>query len=637
MWNIDLDISSSLICLILLFFYIRRSALPLHRNRLFLLMMILLQATALLDIIASLCLIYAQYTTKFVLYLTNVLYFIALIAQTTVFAFFSFSVVGIKICNKICRVLLLLPFIWIVLLTVFSPWTGMLFEVERDGTFYRGPLHFFLFICCTFYYLVGMGVVYYHRKNLRRLFQYPIYICGGLVIISQIIQYYFLPYFLVITIGQALGILVLFLTFQNPDFYKDSNTMLFTSESRRILWENDVLYGIKRRGAMIAFENYEELRNTYGHEVMRRVVVKIGVWMKINFPKSYCFYVNKGRFLLVSDPWNRNIQVPFSKIKEYFKKPIKVRNVEMYMMPYFAHIYELEKVYSYEELYVAWELAIKKAQIIGKGTVVEIDELVLRKAVRDAKINRALERAIAGDGLEVYYQPIYSTAEKKVTSAEALVRIRDEELGLIYPDEFIWKAEENNSILLLGQKIFEKVCSFIQEHNIRALGLSYLEVNLSPVQCMRQQLADEFEHTVQKFGIAPSTINLEITESGNNVSEIIQQNMERLSKFGMTFSLDDYGTGFSNLVNVLDMPLQIVKIDKSIVWAYFKKKSVMLTHVIRIFKDSHLKIVCEGVETQEMVDDLVEMGCDYLQGYYFSKPVPEAQFLQYLRRQMSNS
>ena len=128
------------------------------------------------------------------------------------------------------------------------------------------------------------------------------------------------------------------------------------------------------------------------------------------------------------------------------------------------------------------------------------------------------------------------------------------------------------------------------------------------------------------------TCKSEITETATTDVAVIRENMHTLSKNGTTFSLDDYGTGFSNLINILDLPLHIVKIDKSIVWAYFSGARNVLPHVVKMFKSQNLKIVVEGVETQKMADELAQMGCDYEQGFYFSKPVPSETFLKYVRQ-----
>ena len=135
----------------------------------------------------------------------------------------------------------------------------------------------------------------------------------------------------------------------------------------------------------------------------------------------------------------------------------------------------------------------------------------------------------------------------------------------------------------------------------------------------------------------PKYINLEITESASSDVEVIRANMDALHQNGITFSLDDYGTGYSNLVTVLSLPFKIVKIDKSLVWAYFRDGKDILLKVLHTFEDQPVELVCEGVETEEMARQLADMGCDYEQGFYYSKPVPEDEFVAYCKKELRHT
>lgn len=133
---------------------------------------------------------------------------------------------------------------------------------------------------------------------------------------------------------------------------------------------------------------------------------------------------------------------------------------------------------------------------------------------------------------------------------------------------------------------------------------------------------------MDEYEIPYSCINLEITET-TLAKDILWNTMERMTVGGVTFSLDDYGTGYSNLTNILKYPFHIVKLDKSMVWYAMENECAMkaLRHTVSMIQDLDMHIVAEGVETEEQLHILKDMGCEYLQGYYFSKPVPEREFL----------
>ena len=142
---------------------------------------------------------------------------------------------------------------------------------------------------------------------------------------------------------------------------------------------------------------------------------------------------------------------------------------------------------------------------------------------------------------------------------------------------------------------------------------------------------------MKKYKVDCTQINLEITETALAQNhEILAANMKKVNEMGVTFSLDDYGTGYSTITYMMTLPFKIVKIDKSILWSSFQNEKAMiaLCASINMIKDMDMEIVVEGVESEEMATKLAELGCDYLQGFYFSKPLPEKQFKEYLTKSM---
>jgi EAL domain-containing protein (putative c-di-GMP-specific phosphodiesterase class I) len=242
--------------------------------------------------------------------------------------------------------------------------------------------------------------------------------------------------------------------------------------------------------------------------------------------------------------------------------------------------------------------------------------------------------ALKDDRVEVFYQPIYSFAKKRFTSAEALVRIRRTDGSIIPPGLFIPVAEETGLVAKLGERVFEKTCQFIKDNKLHYYGVDYIEVNLSVVQCENKALAKMYIDIMQRYNVSPSFINLEITESASIVRrKTLLDNMKALIDYGVSFSLDDFGNGESNLNYIVDLPIEIVKFDKDMTQAYFEndKAKHVLRAVTEMIHGMELKVVAEGVETREQLKTLEGLGIDYIQGYYFSKPVEASEYLEFLR------
>ena len=167
-----------------------------------------------------------------------------------------------------------------------------------------------------------------------------------------------------------------------------------------------------------------------------------------------------------------------------------------------------------------------------------------------------------------------------------------------------------------------------------SLGLRYVEVNLSVLQCERANLSQRLISIIGQYGISPGLINLEITETASISAQItLLENMKRLIDYGFTFSLDDFGKGESNLMYVVEMPVSIVKLDYDLTKAFFNspKARQVLQAVVGMAHNMGLKLVAEGIETDEEVAVMNREGLDFIQGFYYSRPLPQSDFLDFLR------
>ena len=213
------------------------------------------------------------------------------------------------------------------------------------------------------------------------------------------------------------------------------------------------------------------------------------------------------------------------------------------------------------------------------------------------------------------------------------MRIKDKDGNIIPPGDFIPVAERSGQIRELGIRIFEKVCIFLETHRAQELGLKYIEVNLSVIQFDSKSPADFIQAIMKEHGIRPEWINLEITETAEaDVRQVLLKNMEKLTAIGITFSLDDFGTGRSNLDYFVSMPLKNVKFDHTFTQGYFNdgRTRRVVRGMAGIIHDMGMHVVSEGVETREQLEGMVELGADYIQGFCFCRPVPENEFLEFM-------
>jgi EAL domain-containing protein (putative c-di-GMP-specific phosphodiesterase class I) len=269
--------------------------------------------------------------------------------------------------------------------------------------------------------------------------------------------------------------------------------------------------------------------------------------------------------------------------------------------------------------------------------IIEIDRKMVKERREWAQMFKTIVDALKDDRVEVFYQPIYSVEKGHFSSAEALVRIRDVDGSIVPPGQFISVAEETGLIDQLGERVFEKVCQFIQRERIWKFEIEYIEVNLSVRQCEARALAGKYQAIMEQYDIKPSMINLEVTESASiRRRNVLIQNMEKLIEYGVSFSLDDFGNGESNLNYIVDMPVEIVKFDRDMTKSYFdnSKGRLVMETVTRMILNLGLKIVSEGVETEEQLETMKQLGVQYIQGFYFSKPLPQDEFIRFVKEHL---
>ncbi len=260
------------------------------------------------------------------------------------------------------------------------------------------------------------------------------------------------------------------------------------------------------------------------------------------------------------------------------------------------------------------------------------------KSMRDTMyeeqmITRNMEYALSHRQFQVYLQPIYNLHTNHIVSAEALVRWIHPEKGLISPGKFIPIFEQNGFITHLDRFIWEEVCRLLHDFRRQYGTVIPVSVNLSRVDFYQADLMDFLLGLVHRYGLQPRDLKLEVTESA--YTENPRQIMEIVRQFrhhGFLVLMDDFGSGYSSLNMLKELPVDILKIDMAFVRNIEKGKRarIILASIVQMAKRLGMDIVVEGVETKEQIDYLDSVGCEDIQGYYFSKPLPQEEYAEKL-------
>ena len=522
-------------------------------------------------------------------------------------------------------------------LVLSTPFTKWVFYFDEQGAYQYGPLHIILYIFPAIFGVYVCARMLLEKKKFGRTQKICVVVFAAILITGTIVQVVFIPNYLIIYFLLTIVLTAVFLTLQSPDYYLDKTTMAFNHEGLIIMVNERITRGKPFSVLFLSICDFENIKDGFSAENKKHVYSSLCQKL-FKIPKTDVFREEDKLCILFNDISKAN---EYEKMVEaWLKDGIKVEGIhelvrivaEMLSFDFPGRIHTVEEFNSIIKYFVMGNY-YKRYNVLQF-----IDEKFFQEKKRYEDVKHLVEEAIRTDGIEIYYQPIYSTQKDTFLSAEALVRLKNmDTIGFVSPEEFIPIAEKEHLILQLENIILRKICRFVKQERLQEYGLEYIEVNLSGNQCMQADLYEQLHSLIEEYEIPPNFINFEVTEtSAIDNSESLIQNMQQLLDYGASFALDDYGSGCSNLQYLVEFPFEIVKLDKEIVWTYFgegnKKVKSVLPLSVNMLHDIDVRIVAEGVETEEQKDALIRMGVQYLQGYYFSKPINEQEFLQFLKK-----
>ena len=517
-----------------------------------------------------------------------------------------------------------------------TPFTKLVIYFDHEMHYLHGPL-FMLIPGIAFFILIYEVVLFIRfRKLLKPVQSASMIVFTSLTIFATLIQL-LLPEQIIGNHMIALSLLMFYISIENPADYIDSITSCSNAEAFFITAESYI--SRERKFSIAAFcpQGLNYFTELLGIKESGQVCAVIADKLKKRLGKGELYYLGNWEFVIISE--KSTPEKLTAILQDFFEKPIIMKGVEAAVTPYICTLTYPGFVSTVKDIRDAIDYTLKSMKG-SKETVAEMTPKAIEAKQRELKVLAAVKQAIKDDSFQMYYQPLFNVSSGTFSSAEALIRMIDKELGFVSPDEFIPLAEANGLITEIGELSFRSVCRFLKSGKAQSYGIEYIEVNLSVLQCAQEKLGAQLIGIMEEYGIPPEQINFEITETAGLANyDMLLKNMNRLISRGVTFSMDDYGTGFSTANYLISLPMDIVKIDKSILWPAMESEEafIILRHTVEMLRSLNKKIVVEGVETEEMVKLLSDIGCDYLQGYYYSKPVPADDFVMFLAKSDNRS
>lgn len=420
--------------------------------------------------------------------------------------------------------------------------------------------------------------------------------------------------------------------------YKDTLTKLFN----RRYFEEKFTEHLNDKGAgallLLDIDNFKYINDIYGHTVGDEILKQFSnrlLTVVTDHDKNIVARFSGNEFVvLTQDLTNKEeISAFANSLCKMIEAPFNVSNKIIKISASIGiTIYPLDGD-RVEQLVQNADIAMYHARRITKKSYHYFNTEILQDVLNEMKIENHMRSGIEEDEFEVYYQPIMSAKEKTVKGFEALVRWNSKSLGFIFPDSFIPIAEKTGLIIDIGSIVFEKSCAFLAKLNRQMNAEFTMSINISVIQLMEEHFANNVLNIISKYDIPKQLIRLEITESMMLESnENIIAKLFYLRNHQVGISLDDFGTGYSSFKNLIRLPLNGIKIDKTIMKDSISNEHVftLLDSIVDFAHKTNIDVVAEGIESDLYYERSLKLNVDFVQGYLFSKPVSELQVIELL-------
>ena len=563
-------------------------------------------------------------------YISIYAYFVTHTALCPMFYYYvsNISFVSTRLSNLKTRIIAV-PFVITEVMALINPIANWIWSMDEDLTFHREWGEMLIYIAALIYYVLAFIVFIKSWSVISKKRKTALVFFFVLVVIGVMIQLINVN-LKVEVLAESIGMTGAMMLIENEDDRMDFGMGFYNRTALSLDISGCLRHNRHLSVIVIKINNYDIIDRLVGNEESHVISDIISDYLKQLVKRYYIYVPSLDTFVLTVYGRNQEkAEALADELSNRLARPWDYKNYNIQLNATIMYAFIPEQIKSTAEMFYMIDCPTPKdsAKKVLKGD--SLNYIMRRQAIVGA-----ISRGFTENSYEVYYQPTYHL-DGTLHGAEALIRMHDKELGNLYPDEFIPVAEQTGLIDDIDDFVLEEVCKFLKTGISEKYGIDNINVNLSVLQCMRPGFVDNVNRIVDKYGISKKMINFEITESiaaddYGTLGDVIKQ----LKQGGFMFSMDDYGTGYSNVSAVFSLNLDVVKIDKSLLWCAEKSElgMIILENTIRMIQQMKKLILVEGVETVDQINLLKKLNVDYLQGFYFSKPIPKDEFVKLISR-----
>ena len=627
-YNYYLELCSLIFLVAITVAYFSRKKFPVAIFKLFGVCLLVLSANVFLDVASCVLLDRSDVIPIFLCEIVTELYYVSqVLASYLLFAYVFYSV-GKSLKYTPLYLLTIVPSAIAVLLVLTNSIHHWIFDLTSTATgvydFYHGPLFFSLYVATGTSLLASAIYTLVFKKKLPRRLIAVLYSIIGLVLTSNIIQA-IQPAYILSGVSYTLSMIFAIVSVNDPDEKVDRISNAFNNDAFVDYINNQRLEKQRKFYIIFDIESFGMFNEAFGLLSSNALLYEVRKFLESVNKKAYIFKTQESRFVVLLKTEEEQLEM-IDEIKKRFLSPFNIKNKSINVtvtLFYFKNKETFKNSDSYNDFINRTIPALN----FRDSRYIELDERFMKRINRDRRIKEILEESLnSRKGLYMVYQPIYDMEGKCFNHFEALIRLENKELGYIGPSEFIPIAESFGLANEIDLFVLEETCAFLE----RNPSIDLLEVNISCAEFFNNP-SDIFLRTIQNHRIDPKRICFEITET----IAVKHQNKTRdfmndLGQYGVKFAMDDFGSGYSNVARFISLPFSIAKLDKTLL-SQESNVAIFLDSAIKLFKNLNIPIVVEGVENKEQLDYIRTKSIDFIQGYYFTKPLKEEELLDFLK------
>ena len=631
--NISLEITALIFTIFILFHFLSENKINDNSNRIFGIFLGLGIIDIIMDIASTVFLevnpgehMFLAKLTLTILYLTQTTILLAFVQYTRYLG--NWEINKLDNVGKVCA--------WTTIIMdatiVCNWWTGYFFYYDADGVYRHGTWYILMYLYAIGYVVVAAVLVVHHRREFTKLERTSLWEYLIIIVIAVIIQF-FTKNLLTIGVGIGLGLTILYITISNPKGHMDSSTGI-PDRTYFVKWMKEKQkQGESSYLVCINLYKWNWLKNAYGVDRADKLVVMLADKLGA-IAGSKVFRIGFRSFAIDTDTLY-DCDAVVRCLIDQFETPVRIDN-QLVKIP--AKLCKIEDADKFDDPSTVLDYMEYVFGISGDmdGTVYIEDDTKYRQGFhRDKEVERFLDIAVKNDLFSVAYQPVYSVKEGRFVSMEVLSRLIHPELGYIPPDVFIGLAEKTGLIAKISHLQLNRVCKFMRAHAEVFNEIDSVKINMSPQELLKDYRTKMIIDTIRKYELPLNKFQFEITETiATNYSDVVMKAVDDFAAVGIKLCLDDFGSGFANLNTVLKLPFDTIKMDRSLLFGILDndKTAHFYENTVASLKGMGFNVLSEGVEEESEYKLLEEWGVDMIQGYYFSRPLPENEIVKLFRK-----